>query len=98
MESTAGVNSADTTAGASGATAAEDSWAVSSEVVLLVVVSVLAVLAEEDRLVSWFPGYVPSKHVKLGHYRPASETPSKWRFAGGPILARDLMLTGYCGG
>ena len=62
-ESTAGarcsaVNLADITAEASGATAAEDSWALSSEVVWLVVVSVLAVLAEEDRLVSWFPGYV----------------------------------------
>ena len=36
----------------------------------------------------------PSKHVKSAHYRPASETPSKWRFAGGPIVARDLTLTG----
>ena len=38
-----------------------------------------------------------SKHVKLGHYRPASETPSGWRFAGGPIVARDGMLAGsFC--
>ena len=34
----------------------------------------------------------PSKHVKLGSYRPTSETPFGWRFAGGPILARDGML------
>ena len=27
--------------------------------------------------------------VKAGHYRPASETPFKWRFTGGPIVARD---------
>ena len=24
----------------------------------------------------------------LGNYRPASETPFKWRFAGGPMMAR----------
>ena len=24
----------------------------------------------------------------LGHHQPASEMPSKWRFAGGPIMAR----------
>ena len=33
-----------------------------------------------------------SKHVKSGNYRPASETPSGWRFAGGPIVVRDGML------
>ena len=26
----------------------------------------------------------------LGHYRHASETPFKWRFAGGPMMARLL--------
>ena len=30
----------------------------------------------------------------LGHYRPTSETPFKWRFAGGPIVVRFYMLTG----
>ena len=28
------------------------------------------------------------KHLKAGHHWPASETPFKWRFAGGPIFAR----------
>ena len=27
-----------------------------------------------------------------GHYRPSSETPFKWRFAGGPIVTRECML------
>ena len=37
-----------------------------------------------------------TKHVvKLGHYRPASKTPSERRFAGGPIVARDLILAGH---
>ena len=36
----------------------------------------------------------PSKHVKSGYYRPASETPSKWRFAGWPIVTRDWLLAG----
>ena len=34
----------------------------------------------------------PSKHVKLGHSLPARKIPSKKRFAGGPIVARDLVL------
>ena len=31
----------------------------------------------------WFyvQEHPPSKHNQSGHYRPASETPSKWRFA-----------------
>ena len=33
-----------------------------------------------------------SKDVKSVHYRPTSETPSEWRFAGGPIEVRDRML------
>ena len=28
-----------------------------------------------------------SQHSKLGHHRPASETPFKWRFVGGPKMA-----------
>ena len=30
-----------------------------------------------------------------GHYGPTSETPYKWRFADGPIVARDCMLAGF---
>ena len=31
---------------------------------------------------------LPSQHSMLGHHRHASETPFKWRFAGGPMMAR----------
>ena len=31
----------------------------------------------------------------MGHHRPASETPFKWRFAGGPMNAQPLMLALY---
>ena len=34
-----------------------------------------------------------SKRMKAGHYRPASETPFKWRFAGGPMVARNCILS-----
>ena len=30
--------------------------------------------------------------LKVGHHRPASETPLKWRFAGVPIMAQYRML------
>ena len=30
--------------------------------------------------------------LKTGHIRPASETPFKWRFAGGPMMAQRWML------
>ena len=30
--------------------------------------------------------------LKAGQYRPASETPFKWRFAGGPIMAQHNTL------
>ena len=30
---------------------------------------------------------LPSQHSMLGHHRPSSETPFKWRFAGGPMMA-----------
>ena len=30
---------------------------------------------------------LPSQHSMMGHYRHASETPFKWRFAGGPMMA-----------
>ena len=29
-----------------------------------------------------------SQHSILGHHRPASETPYKWRFVGGTMMAR----------
>ena len=31
---------------------------------------------------------LPSQHSMLGHNRPTSETPFKWRFAGGPLMIR----------
>ena len=33
-------------------------------------------------------------HIKVGHHRPTCETPSKWRSAGGPIVARDCFQAG----
>ena len=33
-------------------------------------------------------------YIKVGHHWPTSETPFKWRFAGGPIVARESMLAG----
>ena len=39
--------------------------------------------------------YIHSKHVKAGHYRLASETPFKWRFAGGQKVARICMLVAF---
>ena len=32
---------------------------------------------------------LPSQHSMLGHHRHASETPFKWRFAGGPMMVRS---------
>ena len=32
---------------------------------------------------------LPSQHSMLGNHRPARETPFKWRFAGGPSIARQ---------
>ena len=34
------------------------------------------------------------KHTVSGRYRPTSETPFQWRFAGGPIVVRFNMRTG----
>ena len=31
---------------------------------------------------------LPSHHSMFGHHRHASETPFKWCFAGGPMMAR----------
>ena len=41
-----------------------------------------------------FSQIYPSKHVKVSHHRPTNETPFKWRFTGGPIVARYCMLAG----
>ena len=38
---------------------------------------------------------LPRKHVKSGHYRPTSKTPSERHFAGGPMVARDWILVGH---
>ena len=51
-----------------------------------------AVLVPEDFVISL---RIPSKHVKSGHYRPASKTQSERRFAGGPIVAQDWILAGH---
>ena len=34
----------------------------------------------------------PSKHIKVGHYKPNSETQLKWCFAGRLIVFLDVML------
>ena len=33
------------------------------------------------------------QHSMLGHHRPASETPFKWRFAGGPLVFGSFFLS-----
>ena len=38
---------------------------------------------------------IPIKHLKAGHYRPASETPFQWRFAGGQMAALHCMLAWF---
>ena len=38
----------------------------------------------------WCTGHL-SKHLKVGHHRPARE----WRFAGVPMVARHCMLVGH---
>ena len=47
-----------------------------------------AVLVPEEFVISL---QIPIKHVKSGHYRPASKTPSE----SGPIVARDWILAGH---
>ena len=37
-------------------------------------------------------GKGPNTTKSWGNYWPASETPFKWRFAGGPMMARHAML------
>ena len=36
----------------------------------------------------------PRENVRVGHYRPTSETPLEWRFAGGLIVASECLLAG----
>ena len=33
----------------------------------------------------------PSKHIKVGHQLPTSETPFGWRFIGGSLVARSIL-------
>ena len=40
-------------------------------------------------------GYRIQIPLLAGHQRPASETPFKWRFAGGPMMAQYWMLDWY---
>ena len=40
-------------------------------------------------------GSFPSKHLKAGHNRPASETPFEWHVGGGPMMTRYCVLTGF---
>ena len=44
----------------------------------------LAILVQ----IPWKITKLPSHHSMLGHHQHASETPFKWRFAGGPMMAR----------
>ena len=44
------------------------------------------------RFSSWWDGEKIEMPLKVGHHRPASETPLKWRFAGVPIVALHWML------
>ena len=41
-------------------------------------------------LVTIFP-YIPCKYIKIGHYRPASETPFEWGFGGRLTEARNCV-------
>ena len=41
--------------------------------------------------------YPVSILIKASHYQPTSEMPFEWHFAGGLIVTRDSMLTGYLG-
>ena len=38
---------------------------------------------------------IPSKHLKVGHHQPASETPFTWRFADGMMVVQYCVLAGY---
>ena len=41
----------------------------------------------QSREITDWADFLPSKHVKLSQEWPASETPSKWPFDGGQIVA-----------
>ena len=41
---------------------------------------------------SYLPLKGTTKHNKASHNWTANETPFKWRFVGGPTVARDCML------
>ena len=42
--------------------------------------------------IPWKISKLPSQHLMLGQYRRSSETPFKWRFAGGPMMARYFWI------
>ena len=44
-------------------------------------------MANNFHRIPWKITKLPSQNLMLGHHRPASETPFKWRFAGVPIIA-----------
>ena len=37
---------------------------------------------------------LPSQHSMLGQHRPASKMLFKWRFAGGPLMALEMVVFG----
>ena len=42
-------------------------------------------------------GYRIQIPLKAGHHRPASETPFKWHFAGGLMMAQNSSNAGLVG-
>ena len=50
----------------------------------------LAILVQ----IPWKITKLPSQQSMLGHHRPASETPFKWRFTGGPMMAPFVVTFG----
>ena len=43
----------------------------------------------------YFFSVFPRQHTVSGHNGPASETPWRWRFTGGPMMASFLCLMSY---
>ena len=69
-----------------------------------VVSEVVKLGSDNYKLIGW--GRRIQIPLKAGHYRPASDTPFKWRFAGVPIMAqcwlgsfmifRGILTNQYC--
>ena len=51
-------------------------------------------IGEDQPAEAYYNGKRPIRSIVSGHYRPASETPLKWRFAGGLIVAHFCIFTG----